>query len=260
MRVIHADNRTPTGYAYTKTHWFWWNSYHINMCDVFYTMDNIATKKAFLKKSWNGPGGSWKQYLEYAGDLNWLQVSGKAMLHEMMHTDLIGYPGPHIDDLFVNPKNVGIRAYGPRAVWQLANRSIEKGGGANRSSINADSYAQMMTAMYWWKTNGHTFPGVPGQPLLDTVASANSPTAGDDPVVNDPATDDDAPVTASNWDTIPIFLHLGNVTDPKTDWDDLYNKAANPSFFPSPTAAVPTNVPSDVGDHSVCGGCEGNGD
>lgn len=238
------------------------------MCDPFYTMSTIAQTKDFLKNAFKGPGGSYDNFKKYAGDLTWLQVTGTAMLHEMMHTDLIGNPGPHIDDEWVDPDNIGTKAYGPKAVWQLANRALSKGGGAKRASTNADSYAQMMTAMYWWKTNNSPFPGVPGKPspFLTTIFGSDlmPVIVGEDPVPNDPdANDDDAPVTPSNWDTIPIFLDIGNVTDPNTDWDALYTAAADPSFFPTPTAttaAAPTGLPSDIADQSVCGGCEGNGD
>jgi hypothetical protein len=234
-------------------------------------MKTIAQTKKFLKDAFSGPGGSYDNYHKYAGDLTWLQVTGTAMLHEMMHTDLIGNPGPHIDDEWVDPDNIGRKAYGPKAVWQLANRAISKGGGAKRASTNADSYAQMVTAMYWWKANSHPFPGVPGKrkpSFLTTIPWSNfvSAFAGDDGIPNDPdANDNDAPVTPSNWDTIPIFLDLGNATDPNTDWESLYTAAADPSFFPTPTAtatatAAPNGLPSDIADHSVCGGCPGNRD
>ncbi len=258
--MTNADYQAFAGYAWTKEHWFWWNSYHINMCDVFYTMSTIAKTKKFLRNAFEGPGGSYDNYKKFAGDLTWLQVTGTTMLHEMMHTDLIGNPGPHIDDEWVNPEKTGTKAYGPKAVWQLANRAIKAGGGAKRASTNADSYAQMMTAMYWWKTNHYPFPGVPGKapPLLHTISGSNlvSPLAGDDPISNDPqANGKNVPVTPSNWDITPIFLQIGDVTDPKTDWDALYRAAADPSFFPTPTGAVPTGLPPDTVDHSVCGGC-----
>ncbi|KAL2038821.1 hypothetical protein N7G274_008579 [Stereocaulon virgatum] len=208
-------------------------------------MKTIAQTKKFLEDTFSGPGGSDENYNKYSGHLTWLQVTSTAILHEMMHTDLIGKPGPHIGDESVDPSNIGRKAYGPKAVWQLANRAISKGGGAKRASTNADSYAQMMTAMYW--------------------SNFVSGFAGDDLIPNDPdANDNDAPVTPSNWDTIPIFLYFGNVTDPNTDWESLYTAAAEPSFFPTPTTtaaamATPIGPPSDIVDNSVCGGCPGNG-
>lgn len=251
------------GYAWTTKHWFWWNSHHINMCSPFYTFSDIAGKKRFLRDAFKGVDGSYDKYHKYASDLTWLQVSGTPFLHEMMHTDLIGDPGPHIGDETIEGDKAGTKAYGPLRVWQLANRGIKRGGGAKRASTNSDSYAQMMTAMYWWKTNSQPFPGVPGKksPGLSTIAGARiRPAAlvGVNTVADDPMLKDDTPVKPSNWDNIPIFLNLGDASDPKADWEALYDKAADPSFYPAPTAKAapePDPLPSDTVDKSVCGGC-----
>jgi len=74
-------------------------------------------------------------------------TQGQFFLHEMMHLDLIGDP-PIIDE-FIDPEGGGAaKAYGPKRVHMLAQRSLAKGGGATRASTNADSYAWMTSGKF----------------------------------------------------------------------------------------------------------------
>ncbi|KAL1969926.1 hypothetical protein VTN77DRAFT_7435 [Rasamsonia byssochlamydoides] len=82
-----------------------------------------------------------------------------------MHTALINDNNPHVRD---EPVEFGdderTIAYMPRLVHKLATNPFEQGGGARRARTNADSYLQMINALYWWDTTGY-FPEAPNQTM-----------------------------------------------------------------------------------------------
>ncbi|KAF2428643.1 hypothetical protein EJ08DRAFT_322586 [Tothia fuscella] len=111
----------------------------------------------------------------------------------MMHTRLVYGDQPEIIDEWVDPIPKGqthglkdYKAYGADMVRLLAKREIKNGGGATRASTNADSYAILANALWWWDVTGY-FPGVPGK--SDSVQAES----------------DGGPVT--------LHVNLGNVTD-----------------------------------------------
>lgn len=121
-----------------------------------------------------------------ASNMDWLKTSGQFFLHEMMHTRLATGADsvePHIIDEYVSPDGGGPRAYGAKFVNMLAKRRLNQGGGATRSTTNADSYAMLTNSVFWWGSTG-VFPGPPKK-ITDAV---DSPIAlhvdlqkGDDP-------------------------------------------------------------------------------
>ena len=72
------------------------------------------------------------------------------------------------------------------------------GGGATRSSTNADSYAMLANCLYWWGTTGY-FPGLsPKANDVDDLDDGNFP--------------------------ISLYVDLDDNADPSTaDWNGLYN-------------------------------------
>ncbi|KAI9874732.1 MAG: hypothetical protein M1830_009343 [Pleopsidium flavum] len=157
------------GYAWTYSI-LWWYYHNINMCDIFYDISTIANRLD------QGP--------DHANDLAWFQTSGSFVLHEMMHTRLINRADPHIGDEFLDPDGApgDRRAYGPKFVHRLAR--IPPGspnkGGAQRSSTNADSYAQLFSALYWWAT-WDIFPRASGEALnANTVDNSLYPRPSDE--------------------------------------------------------------------------------
>lgn len=116
--------------------------------DVFHIMSTIAQTEKFLRDAFAGPGGSHEKIYKYAGDLTWLQVTEKVMLHENDVHESHWKPGPTHRQVKGRPENIGTKEYGAKSAWQVTNMAINKDGGAKRASTNADSYAQMMTAMY----------------------------------------------------------------------------------------------------------------
>jgi hypothetical protein len=229
------DNKAVGGYAWTYSGWFGYYHY-ITLCPTFFTLETLDTKLQQVESDL--ASGSTKT----ATDMTWLRTTGQFFLHEIMHTRLAdGGVEPHIIDEFVAPVDPGsprfkndVYAYGPRLVHNLAKRTLNEGGGATRASTNADSYAMLANAIWWWDTTGY-FPGVPGRP--------------------DPAT---AQYDFDDGD-FPVSLHidLGNNTNLATvDFVGLYNDdltafsngPPNPNDQASssvvPTSAVPTSTSS----------------
>jgi hypothetical protein len=118
----------------------------------------------------------------------------------MMHTRLVYGDEPKINDEYIEPippdERPGLddkRAYGAYKVRQLAKRQIRNGGGATRASTNADSYAMVANALYWWRITSY-FPDPPKKTAVDGF---------------------------------PLFvdMDLGDVTDIRTvNFDDLFSE------------------------------------
>jgi hypothetical protein len=70
-----------------------------------------------------------------------------------------------------DPDGATQKAYGPIRVHKLAVRPLTQGGGATRSSTNADSYALLANAIWWWDTTTY-FPGIPKKMELAEVANS----------------------------------------------------------------------------------------
>ena len=196
------DGKAVGGYAWTYNGWWAYYTY-ITLCPTFFTLDTLSSKINDVEQDL--ASGSTKM----AKDMTWLRSTGQFFLHEMMNTrNAYGGVEPHIIDEYVAPIPSGespgtndIKAYGPRLVNNLAKRSLNQGGGATRASTNADSYAMLANAAWWWDTTGY-FPGVPGRNNPSTMA-------GD-------FDDNDFPVS--------LYVDLDNSTNPSTaDFNSLFS-------------------------------------
>ncbi|KAF2749248.1 hypothetical protein M011DRAFT_475975 [Sporormia fimetaria CBS 119925] len=126
-----------------------WRYYYITMCPngPFWTTLSFDAKILEIEKELA------KGETDHAQRAVWHKNQGQTFLHEMMHLDAVG--NPHINDELVN-KDEGKRlwAYGPDKVYQLAKHSK---GGAERASVNADSYAWLANSEFFWDLTGY-FP------------------------------------------------------------------------------------------------------
>jgi hypothetical protein len=154
-----VQGKAVGGYGWSaKEGWFGYTYHYITLCPPFFTLETLATKLNQVTEELG------RGVTRMATDMAWLRTTGQYFLHEMMHTNLAtGGVEPDILDQTINP-NGGWLAYGPSLVRDLAQRVPEKGGGAARSSINADSYALLANAIWWWDTTTY-FPGVPSTVL-----------------------------------------------------------------------------------------------
>ena len=213
-----------------QTYSGWWAYYtYITLCPTFFTLDTLSSKINEVEQDL--ASGNTKM----AKDMTWLRSTGQFFLHEMMHTCVAdGGVEPHIIDEYSapipsgeTPRTNNIKAYGPRLVNNLAKRSLNQGGGATRASTNADSYAMLANAAWWWDTTGY-FPGIPGR--------------------NNPAT------MAGDFDDnnfpVSLYIDLGNGTNPSTaDFNTLYSAdlTAFGNGLPDPaytTAGLPLSASS----------------
>lgn len=200
------------GYAWTYDGWFGYYHY-ITLCPPFFSLDSMNTKLADVEKDLSSHS------TRSASDMQYLKTTGQFFLHEMMHTRVAdGGKEPHIVDEGVvepgktYPGNPG--AYGAARVHALAQRPINKNGGVKRASTNADSYAILTNAAYWWDTTGY-FPGVPNK---------KNPTTADN---------DDFPIS--------LWIDLGNTTTPeKADFAKLF--AADAKGFEDTKAPTTTTT------------------
>ncbi|KAF2432275.1 hypothetical protein EJ08DRAFT_711039 [Tothia fuscella] len=148
------EGKAVGGYAWTTSGW--WAYYHyITMCEVFYAQDTLYEKIAEVERDL--AKGDTLQ----ATDMRYLSTAGQFFLHEMTHTRLVYDTEPEIIDENVNPiEGRTVRAYGLKLVHKLASWPIRDAGGARRSTTNADSYAMLANANYWWALTGY-FPSAP---------------------------------------------------------------------------------------------------
>jgi hypothetical protein len=185
-----AGGKAVGGYGWSAPGWFAWYHY-ITLCPPFFTVDTLDTKTNEVAQQLANGDTSW------AKDIRWLKTTGQYFLHEMMHTRLAtaGVEPEIIDELVTDTSNV--RAYGAKAVHALASLPITLGGGATRATTNADSYAMLVSAIWWWDTSTY-FSGIPaGTTAADNLAEAQ--------------------------DLVFLSIDLNNVTDAATaDFNSLY--------------------------------------
>ncbi|MCJ1297317.1 hypothetical protein MMC08_000103 [Hypocenomyce scalaris] len=219
---VKKDGKAISGYAWTINGWFRYYHY-ITLCPAFFTLDSLATQLETHEEEL-AHGDTSKVV-----DMQYLKSTGQFFLHEMMHTQLVGQP--HIIDERVQQDGLGPWAYSPLLVYKLASQALNQGGGATRASTNADSYAVLSNALYWWDVTGY-FPGVPGK---------NNPTE----------TSSNATLVES---PIALYLDIGNATNVSSiDFTDLLNAdfigftdsaATSTSSSPPSTIPTPTSSPS----------------
>lgn len=172
-----SQRKAVGGYAKTVSDWS--GHYHfISLCQPFFSLDSLDTKLKQIQKDLQS--GVAKQ----AEDMSWLQTTGQVFLHEMMHLSIAnGADEPHITDEWYEcnpgskPKAGKKQAYGPLHVYRLAQLAPDAGGGAGRASTNADSYAMLANAIYWWEKTT-IFPGLPGEVFLTMADDALNLTLG----------------------------------------------------------------------------------
>jgi hypothetical protein len=116
------------------------------MCNVFFNADSIDDI------AHNGEKDDPENL-----DLRYYQTAGGMLLHELMHTLEITGTGKdkreHIADLTFNN---GRRIYGPVDVAKAA-----RVYGAFETRLNADSFTQFVSAIYWQKRKGARHPPKP---------------------------------------------------------------------------------------------------
>ncbi|KAF4497527.1 Metalloproteases (zincins), catalytic [Fusarium agapanthi] len=150
---IKVGDKQVGGYGWTYRGWM--GQYHnIALCKSFFTVPDLEEKTEFIEEQIQN--GNTK----YAQEAIWQKNMGQYFLHEMMHLDSVGKP--HVkDELVKTGRNGGTRsAYGPRNVYQLAQGDLESGGGAARSSTNADTYAWLANCLYFFEVT-KVFPKPP---------------------------------------------------------------------------------------------------
>ncbi|QKX60476.1 uncharacterized protein TRUGW13939_07621 [Talaromyces rugulosus] len=140
--IMNLATVTPICFTNNTYSWFWEIS-TITCCPPFFTMATINDVP-------NNPHNSDPNNL----DLYWMQTSGSAFLHEMMHANAITRERDHknkvIDETFTEG---AVRIYGPK--WCAKAARIE---GADKTTRNPDSYAQFASAHYWQKRYGGKVP------------------------------------------------------------------------------------------------------
>lgn len=152
---------TIGGYAWDYNGWFGTYGY-INFCSPYFTTKQMHQLVDFLDDfRENNDRANLQEMANYRG-------SARFMLHEMMHLKSTSGPEPHIEDIYIGEGNgqdpKDMKAYGPKWAYWLAHGQKGTGDtthhGAGRSTINADSYALLINALYWWGS-GFTkhFPG-----------------------------------------------------------------------------------------------------
>jgi hypothetical protein len=210
-----VQGKAVGGYAWTYNGYFGYYHY-ITFCPTFFTLETLDTKLNDVSQELG------KGVTTMATDMTWLRTTGQYFLHELMHTRLATGAGePDIIDQTTFPGVTRLKAYGPALVHALAGNV-----GASKASTNADSYAMLANAIWWWDTTGY-FPGIP------TAKAQN--------------------------DFVQLSIDLGNITDPtiadfSTMFDaDLstFDNTTNPQSPtiassqspPTPPPSVPTPPP-----------------
>ncbi|KAF2793033.1 hypothetical protein K505DRAFT_350230 [Melanomma pulvis-pyrius CBS 109.77] len=147
---VNRDGKSVGGYVWTYKGWFRYPD--IVMCEPFFSSDTLMYKIDQIEEEL--ANGKLEKAQQAIGQKN----VGMIFLHEMMHLDSVGQP--HIVDEHVDPSGVGMWAYGPSLVHQLARRNLNQGGSATRASTNADSYAWFANSKYIYDLTGY-FPRPP---------------------------------------------------------------------------------------------------
>jgi len=143
------------GYGWSHHGLFGWYHY-ITVCPPLLTLSTMDEKLQEISEDL-AKGDTRK-----ASNMDYLKNSGQFFLHEMMHTRLVYNEEPEIIDEVLNP-NEGelIKVYGARLVHKKARFPLNQGGGAKHSSTNADSYAILANALWWWGVTGYFPAAVP---------------------------------------------------------------------------------------------------
>ncbi|KXH67891.1 hypothetical protein CSAL01_12233 [Colletotrichum salicis] len=102
---------------------------------------------------------TWRAYI--GPDFSSVQdrITSQYLLHEMMHLEIVGQP--KIIDHHVEETETGRWAYGPGMVHKFAQRTLNQGGGGQRSSTNSDSCAWLANSLYFYQVTNY-FPQPPG--------------------------------------------------------------------------------------------------
>ncbi|KAL9123607.1 MAG: hypothetical protein Q9217_006976, partial [Psora testacea] len=225
--------------------------YYITLCPAFFSLDSLSTKINDVEQDL--AGGSTKM----AKDMTYLRTSGQFFLHEMMNTRIAdGGVEPHIIDEYVvripdgeKPGTNDVKAYGPRLVHNLAKRSIQQGGGVTRASTNADSYAILANAIWWWDTTGY-FPGVPGK----TNPSSAQDDSGDNNFPVSLYIDLDNSTNPSTADLASLFdTGLTAFGDGPLDLDDSPPLSSMTLLLSSSTTSTPTSSATPPPAADICG-------
>ena len=76
------------GYAYEYRNWGGLGvmTYHIVLCDVYFTLDNLESKQELIEEQLA------KGETKYASEAEWQKNTGQYLLHEMMHLNTVGQP------------------------------------------------------------------------------------------------------------------------------------------------------------------------
>lgn len=187
-REVDGTKRQVAGYAWTHKGLFWTYT-KINLCEPFLKLDTLEDKTNEIEEARN------RGDFRYLKEADWQKNMGQFFLHEMMHLSQTSGDSPHIKDEVVSPGNSEAMAYGPNMVHRLAAIiKIKNGGGAERASTNADSYAWFANSVYFYREFGE-------YPL---PRNYKPPSAGDEPIV-----------PADLEDQGPIMIHLGDIDEDK---------------------------------------------
>ncbi|KAM0342062.1 hypothetical protein ACHAPU_009790 [Fusarium lateritium] len=139
--------------AYAWTYHGWLGSYHyIALCEIFFTLPDLEEKTELIEDQLQ------RGDAKYAQEAVWQKNMGQFFLHEMMHLESVGQPP--VIDAYVTKDGNGIKAYGPKYVYKLAQLNFRSGGGATRASTNADTYAWLANCLYFFELTKY-FPKPP---------------------------------------------------------------------------------------------------
>ncbi|PSK42249.1 hypothetical protein B9Z65_4163 [Elsinoe australis] len=255
------EGKAVGGYAWNYKGWWGYVYGYINMCDSYYSLADIPTKEDEINGYLRSGDGDRLQ------DMRYFRTLGQFLIHEMFHLKSTSGSEPDIHDQYItnipwdssttDPNDK--KAYGPKLVRKVAKQRYEgNGGGAIKSSQNADSYAIMAQCLYWWDVTG-VFPGVP---VTSTAASQGAP-----PVMHllsldlDNGTDID---TASNGGSAfdSVFNSFSGTFGDSQDSADTDTSNDSPvvsSTSSSPAASSPTSAPAPAPPKEVqtCNGVGG---
>ncbi|KIW24839.1 hypothetical protein, variant [Cladophialophora immunda] len=192
---IGDDPRSVACYV-NNTMELWGSVSCISCCGAFFTIND--NKQAF-------DYGKAKDITQLG--LDWMRTSGSYLVHEMMHTVKITQDRPHIMDQSF-PGALKRRVYGPKDCAKAARGN--SGLGITENTLNADSYAEFMLAMYWKDLfNGQLLPPTSTLSVTEAPPGVNQST-GDFELVSD---NDDSYVDFAAQVTQPQLTCAGEPAD-----------------------------------------------
>lgn len=156
----NSARKQAGGFAWT-TGFYIWKLGHITFCDPFFSLQDESGKREELQDG-------YRRDPDYLKDMSNYNTLGQFFIHELFHLESTWTGHPNITDQELDIGSTRtIRAYGPVNCRKLAKQQPGTGDTTNRgatvTTVNADSYAMFINAVYWWQNTGE-FPHAPNLP------------------------------------------------------------------------------------------------